>query len=237
MKRLFVCFLSLCGLWLSGLSAAQDPDFDWPIDDSPIDREDPRYLTSYAPILKPAKEAVVAVHAASVVRFIRRQGMNPREEMLRRFFGLPAPGTAEPEVEERRFAEGVGSGVVVSADGYIVTNNHVIMGRDGEPADEILVQLNDGRELPAALVGRDPRSDLAVLKVAAEALPFLPVADSDQLEVGDIVFAIGNPMGVGLTITQGIVSATGRDNMRILGQSGYESFIQTDAPINPGNSG
>ena len=237
MKRLFVCFLSLCGLWLSGLSAAQDPGFDWPIDDSPIDREDPRYLTSYAPILKPAKEAVVAVHAASVVRFIRRQGMNPREEMLRRFFGLPAPGTAEPEVEERRFAEGVGSGVVVSAGGYIVTNNHVIMGRDGEPADEILVQLNDGRELPAALVGRDPRSDLAVLKVAAESLPFLPVADSDQLEVGDIVFAIGNPMGVGLTITQGIVSATGRDNMRILGQSGYESFIQTDAPINPGNSG
>ena len=127
--------------------------------------------------------------------------------------------------------------MVISEDGYIVTNNHVIASKDGAAADEILVQLTDGRELPATLVGRDPKSDLAVLKVAASGLPYLRIADSDQLEVGDIVFAIGNPMGVGLTITQGIVSATQRSNLSILGQSGYESFIQTDAPINPGNSG
>lgn len=232
-------FLTLCFVCLIfvGSAHAQNAEFELPIDTSPLDREDSKYLTSYAPILKPAKDAVVAVHSASVVRYIQQRGMNPREEMLRRYFGLPTPNRPEPEEIERRFSEGVGSGVVISADGYILTNNHVITARDGDPADEILVELTDGRELTAQLVGRDPRSDLAVLKVEAEALPFLPIADSDQLEVGDIVFAIGNPMGVGLTITQGIVSATGRDNLSILGESGYESFIQTDAPINPGNSG
>ncbi len=228
--------LSCVGAFLK-LCAAEEGAFELPIDRSPINRENPKYLTSYAPILKSAKEAVVAVHSASVVRFIRQRGMDPREEMLRRYFGLPGRSQQAPEVEERRFSEGVGSGVVISEDGYIITNSHVITSKDGDPADEILVQLNDGRELTASLVGRDPRSDVAVLKVEAEDLPFLPIADSDQLEVGDIVFAIGNPMGVGLTITQGIVSATGRDNLSILGESGYESFIQTDAPINPGNSG
>ncbi|PXA05155.1 hypothetical protein DDZ13_04125 [Coraliomargarita sinensis] len=211
--------------------------FDLSIDSEPINREDPRYLTSYAPILKPAKEAVVAVHSASVMRFIRQRGMDPREELLRRFFGLPPGAGGQPEEFERRYSEGVGSGVLISADGYILTNNHVVTARTGDPADEILVELNDGREFQADLVGRDPSSDLAVLKIAAEDLPFLKMADSDLLEVGDVVFAIGNPMGVGLTITQGIVSATGRSNLSILGESGYESFIQTDAPINPGNSG
>ena len=229
-----------CGLFffcMVAVLAVRAADFELPLDASGINREDPKYLTSYAPILKPAKEAVVAVHSASIVRYIQQRGMNPREEMLRRYFGLPTPERSEPEAFERRFSEGVGSGVVISADGYILTNNHVITARDGDAADEILVELNDGRELVAQVVGRDPRSDLAVLKVDAEALPFLPVADSDLLEVGDIVFAIGNPMGVGLTITQGIVSATRRDNLSILGESGLESFIQTDAPINPGNSG
>ena len=220
-----------------GVAVAENADFQLPIDASEIDRENPNYLTSYAPILKPAKEAVVSVYSASVVRYIRQRGMDPREEILRRYFGLPTPDRPEPEEFERKFSEGVGSGVVISADGYIVTNSHVITARDGDPADEILVELNDGRELPAQLVGRDPRSDLAVLKVEAEELPFLPIADSEKLEVGDVVFAIGNPMGIGLTITQGIISATGRDNLSILGESGYESFIQTDAPINPGNSG
>jgi serine protease Do/serine protease DegQ len=214
-----------------------DASFELPFDSEPIDREDPGYLTSYAPILKPAKEAVVAVHSASVMRFIRQRGMDPREELLRRFFGLPPGAGGEPEEFERRYSEGVGSGVLISADGYILTNNHVVTGRDGEPADEILVELNDGTELPAELIGRDPGTDLAVLKVEGEGLPFLTMADSDLLEAGDVVFAIGNPMGVGLTITQGIVSATGRSNLSILGESGYESFIQTDAPINPGNSG
>jgi len=211
--------------------------FELPIDSTPVNREDPAYLTSYAPILKPAKEAVVAVHSASVMRFIRQRGMDPREELLRRFFGLP-PGTGgEPEEFERRYSEGVGSGVLIASDGYILTNNHVVTGRTGDPADEILVELNDGREFQAKLIGRDPSSDLAMLKIEAADLPYLTMADSDLLEVGDVVFAIGNPMGVGLTITQGIVSATGRSNLSILGESGYESFIQTDATINPGNSG
>ncbi|MEO0509394.1 MAG: trypsin-like peptidase domain-containing protein [Verrucomicrobiota bacterium] len=212
-------------------------DFELSLDPEPINREDPKYLTSYAPILKPAKEAVVAVYSASVVRFIRQRGLNPREEMLRRFFGMPPSAGGEPEEIERRYSEGVGSGVVISQEGYILTNNHVITARDGEPADEIFVELSDGRELAATLVGRDPQSDLAVLQVDADDLQYLTIADSDLLEVGDIVFAIGNPMGIGLTITQGIVSATGRSNLQILGESGYESFIQTDAPINPGNSG
>ncbi|WPJ94714.1 trypsin-like peptidase domain-containing protein [Coraliomargarita algicola] len=228
---------SLFCLACLGGSSVPAADLELPLDSSGINREDPSYLTSYASILKPAKEAVVAVHSASILRYIRQRGMDPRMEMLRRYYGLPTPERPEPEEIERRINEGVGSGVVISADGYILTNNHVITARDGEPADELLVELNDGRELTAQLVGRDPRSDLAVLKVDAEGLPFLPIADSDQLEVGDIVFAIGNPMGVGLTITQGIVSATKRSNLSILGESGYESFIQTDAPINPGNSG
>ncbi len=223
-----VCWSALC---------VQAADLELPLDSSGIKRDDPNYLTSYAPILKPAKEAVVAVHSASILRYIRQRGMDPRMEMLRRYYGLPTPQRAEPEEVERRINEGVGSGVVISADGYILTNSHVITARDGEPADELLVELNDGRELAARLVGRDPSSDLAVLKVEADGLPHLPIADSDQLEVGDVVFAIGNPMGVGLTITQGIVSATKRSNLSILGESGYESFIQTDAPINPGNSG
>ena len=211
--------------------------FKLKLDKKPINRKNPKQLTSYAPVLRPAKEAVVAVHSASVMRFIRQRGMNPREEMLRRFFGLPPSGGSEPEEFERRYSEGIGSGVLISADGYILTNNHVITAHDGELADEILVELSDGQELQAELVGRDPSSDLAVLKVDAEKLPYLTMADSDKLEAGDIVFAIGNPMGVGLTITQGIVSATGRSNLSILGEAGYESFIQTDAPINPGNSG
>jgi len=220
--------------------AGLDPAFELKMDESPVDRDDPAYHTSYAPILREAKEAVVAVHTIRVIRTYRSRGMDPREEILRRYFGLPVPRDGEPQIEERRDPVGVGSGVVISSDGYILTNNHVISapgGPGGRSADDVLVRLNDGRELTAEVVGRDRQSDLAVLKVEAEDLPFLSFADSRNLEVGDVVFAVGNPMGVGLTITQGIVSATGRSNLSILGESGYENFIQTDAPINPGNSG
>lgn len=229
---------SLAMLVPTACRAEPKEDFSIPLDSKPLNREDPQYLTSYAPVLRNAKEAVVAVHTANVVRVIRSQGYDPREEMLRRFFGLPSPRRQEEAtVEERRLPQGMGSGVVISPDGYILTNNHVIATERGGAADEVLVRLNDDRELEATIVGRDPGSDLAMLKVDAADLPHIPVADSDQLEVGDIVFAIGNPMGVGLTITQGIVSATGRSHLSILGETGYESFIQTDAPINPGNSG
>ncbi|MFO8026483.1 MAG: trypsin-like peptidase domain-containing protein [Opitutales bacterium] len=239
-KQLFLSAIFICLAFFLAACSDEEPaaaSFDLPLDSAPIDRGDPRRTTSYAPVLKPAKEAVVAVHSARVMRFIRQRGMDPREEMLRRFFGLPPSRGGQPEEFERRYSEGVGSGVLISDEGYILTNNHVVTGRGGDPADEILVELSDGREFAAELVGRDPASDLAVLKIEAEDLPFLTMADSDQLEVGDIVFAVGNPMGVGLTVTQGIVSATRRSNLSILGESGYESFIQTDAPINPGNSG
>jgi serine protease Do len=124
---------------------------------------------------------------------------------------------------------GIGSGVIVTKDGYILTNNHVV-----ENADEVRVGLQDGREFTAKVVGRDPKSEVAVIKIDANDLPTIPLADSDNVEVGDVVLAVGNPFGIGQTVTTGIVSATGRGGT--LGLD-YEDFIQTDAAINPGNSG
>src|SRR5262249_3863823 len=123
---------------------------------------------------------------------------------------------------------GVGSGVIVSKDGYILTNNHVV-----ENAETIKIETNDRRDFIGKVVGRDPKTDVAVVKVEANDLPFLPLADSDKIEVGDVVLAIGNPFGIGQTGTSGIISAKGRGNLGL----DYEDFIQTDAAINPGNSG
>jgi len=124
---------------------------------------------------------------------------------------------------------GLGSGVIVSPDGYLLTNNHVIDG-----ADEIEVQLSDGRRARAKVVGTDPETDVAVLKIALDKLPVITFGNADALQVGDVVLAIGNPFGVGQTVTSGIVSALGRNQ---LGINTFENFIQTDAAINPGNSG
>jgi len=123
----------------------------------------------------------------------------------------------------------LGSGVIVSKDGYVLTNHHVING-----ADQIQVALRDGRETLAEVIGTDPESDLAVLRIDLENLPVIELADSEQVAVGDVALAIGNPFGVGQTVTMGIISATGRSH---LGLNAYEDFIQTDAAINPGNSG
>jgi serine protease Do len=125
--------------------------------------------------------------------------------------------------------EGLGSGVIITKDGYILTNNHVVDG-----ADQVKVALQDGREFTAKVIGRDPKSDVAVVKIDGKDLPTVPIADSDKVEVGDVVLAIGNPFGIGQTVTTGIVSATGRGGAIGLD---YEDFIQTDAAINPGNSG
>ena len=143
--------------------------------------------------------------------------------MFRQFFGGRGPDIETPS------QAGLGSGVIISADGYIATNNHVIQG-----ADEVIVALDDGRELKAKVVGRDPQTDIAVVKVDAKDLPAITFADSSKIEVGDRVLAIGNPFGIGETVTTGIVSAKGR--RAGLGLD-YEDFVQTDAAINPGNSG
>lgn len=173
---------------------------------------------SYAPAVEMAAPAVVNIHTTKTVR---RQGLPFDDPAFRRFFGEFPPG--------ERQQTNLGSGVIVNEHGYVLTNNHVIDG-----ADEIQVALLDGRIARASLVGRDPESDLAVLRIPMDGLPSIVLGDSERLRVGDVVLAIGNPFGVGQTVTQGIVSATGRHQ---LGISTFENFIQTDAAINPGNSG
>ncbi len=191
------------------------------LDASPLETgKEPARLRSYADVIEPAQKAVVSVYSTRIVR--ERMAINP---LFRQYFG------DLPERESRQ--EGLGSGVIVSPDGYILTNNHVIEG-----ADELKVTLADDRDFPARLVGADPKTDVAVLKIEAEGLPVLPLADSDRVRVGDIAFAVGNPLGVGQTVTMGIVSAKGRSRLGLLERvSGYEDFIQTDAAINMGNSG
>ncbi|HMT13500.1 MAG TPA: DegQ family serine endoprotease [Aestuariivirga sp.] len=183
---------------------------------------------SFAPVVKQTTPAVVNVYAKTVVQS-RNSGLPGLfdDPFFRQFFG-DGGSLGRPR---ERVANSLGSGVIVDDGGYIVTNNHVIKG-----ATDIRVALADAREFEARLLMADPRTDLAVLKIDAgeEKLPTLALADSDQLEVGDLVLAIGNPFGVGQTVTSGIVSALARTDVGI---SDYQFFIQTDAAINPGNSG
>ena len=172
---------------------------------------------SYSQAAKRAAPAVVSIVASKTTR-PRAQGEDP---WFRYFFGN---GRNAPQQQV-----GLGSGVIVSRDGYLLTNNHVVEG-----ASEIEVQLVDGRQTRAQLVGTDPESDLALLQIKLDALPVISLGDVRALQVGDVVLAIGNPFNVGQTVTSGIVSALGRNR---LGLSTFENFIQTDAAINPGNSG
>ncbi len=172
--------------------------------------------------VKRALPAVVSVLSSRVVKVQNPFMNNP---FFRQFFGDQGNGNQAPEETER----GLGSGVILSPDGFILTNNHVVAG-----AQEIHVQLADKQDLDAKVVGTDPATDLALLKVDATNLPTIVADTKGDLDIGDIVFAIGNPFGVGRTVTMGIISATGRGG---LGIEDYEDFIQTDAAINPGNSG
>lgn len=176
---------------------------------------------SYSDAVKQASPAVVNIYTSKIIE----QRAHPllQDPAFRQFFGY----NGVPR--QQRLQSSLGSGVIVSADGYVLTNNHVIAG-----ADEIKVALKDGRETIAQVVGTDPETDLAVLSIQLPDLPVITIAPSDDIEVGDVVLAIGNPFGVGQTVTMGIVSATGRDQ---LGINTFEDFIQTDAAINPGNSG
>lgn len=196
-------------------------------------------LVSYADVLAEATPSVVAVYTSRIVQPSYYQRAPEGMQELFRYFGRPVPkSSVDVEPQERLQQVGVGSGVIISEDGYIVTNHHVVQVQRGRAADEIRVRLSDGVEYVATLVGSDKKTDVAILKIEPEeALPAVTVADSSNLRVGDIVFAIGNPLDVGLTATQGIVSALGRDSFGILGAGSYENFIQTDAAVNQGNSG
>ena len=191
-----------------------------------------RGFPSFSPIVKAVAPSVVKISVSSEAKVSQMQ--MPEGFDLRRFFG---PGFQMPEEfqqqrgPQQRHApkeQGVGSGIIVTKDGYILTNNHVV-----ENASTIKVGLNDGREFNGKVIGRDPKTDVAVVKVEAKDLPAMAFADSDKIEVGDMVLAVGHPFGIGQTVTSGIVSAKGRATLGL----DYEDFIQTDAAINPGNSG
>jgi serine protease Do len=208
--RFYLLPLLLCTLLFPlPLTAATPPDF-----------------VTLASELKPA---VVNISTAKMVRprgsapGPRAPGADPFEEFFERFF-RGQPGTPSPPRRERS----LGSGFIISADGFILTNDHVV-----REAEEIMVRLGDGRSFTAAVRGRDPKLDLALLKIEAQQLPVVRLGDSAQLQVGEWVLAIGNPFGLEQTVTAGIVSAKGR----VIGAGPYDDFIQTDASINPGNSG
>ena len=185
---------------------------------------------SFAPVVKQVLPEVVNISTSKVVKTGFSGQMMPMDPFFRQFFGDNFGGQFNrPRAPQEDRERSLGSGVIVSPEGYILTNNHVVAG-----ATEILVTTSDKRQYKARVVGTDPKTDLAVLKVDATNLPAITIADSSKVQVGDYALAIGDPFGVGETVTMGIVSATGRTN---LGIEDYEDFIQTDAPINPGNSG
>jgi serine protease Do len=230
-RHLFTASLLVVLAWGFAQAVTQESTRELPeivYDDSPLDRSNSKGITSYADILDKVTPAVVSVSASKVLQG-ERYDLPPQfkdDPFLRRFYGESESPDNKPK------SEGLGSGVIVSKDGYIITNNHVI-----ENVDAVSVRLVDGRVFEAEIVGADSKTDVAVLKIDGKDLPTLALADSEQARVGDIVFAVGNPLRVGQTVTQGIVSATNRTSLSLIEGEGYENFLQTDASINPGNSG
>ena len=190
--------------------------------DTPITNTPPgEHMSSYATAVDKVAPAVVNIYTTKLIQERRSPLLD--DPLFRHFFNKDSDNPGQ------RRETSLGSGVIISTQGYILTNNHVIAG-----ADEIAVALHDGRTVQAKLVGADPDSDIAVLKINLPKLPVITLGHSKDLRVGDVVLAIGNPFGVGQTVTSGIVSALGRNS---LGINTFENFIQTDAAINPGNSG
>ena len=207
---LLMSLLSVCGSTSLILQAAGMPPY---VDGQPV--------PSLAPMLERAMPAVVNISTSTNIRVSENPLM--QDPFFREFFNVP-------EQLQRQQKNSLGSGVIIdSSQGLVLTNNHVI-----DKADKIMVTLHDGRQLNAELIGTDPASDIAIIRVPGNNLTQLPIADSSQLKVGDFVVAIGSPFGLSQTVTSGIVSALGRSG---LGIEKYENFIQTDASINPGNSG
>ncbi len=184
---------------------------------------------SYAPVVERVMPAVVTIRVEKRASFTPTDQQIPEE--FRRFFGDRLPRQAPRGQRMPRGTErGLGSGVIVSQDGYILTNNHVVDG-----SDKVRVELPDNRTFTAKVVGSDPATDLAVVKIEAKDLPTLVIGDSDAVKIGDVVLAVGNPLGIGETVTSGIISAKGRQTPT--GDDSYQDFLQTDAAINHGNSG
>jgi serine protease Do len=202
-------------------SPAANPKLTLQVDEVPLVRNP---TNSYAPVVERVSPSVVRI--AVTAEGPANQMTESELDFFRRFFGQRGPFSRGMPGGEREHA--LGSGVIVSADGYVVTNNHVVQN-----ARDIEVSLNDGRTLAAKVIGTDPQTDVALIKINAQNLPFMTLADSDKVEVGDSVLAVGNPFGIGLTVTRGIVSAKNRATSGDMD----EDFIQTDAAINPGNSG
>ncbi|WP_242108902.1 Do family serine endopeptidase [Luteimonas aquatica] len=180
-------------------------------------------LPSLAPMLKRATPAVVSVYSRQTVRVASPLGPFADDPFFRRFFGIP-------DMPRERVERALGSGVIIDAqNGYVLTNHHVVVNADG-----VSVTLADGRTLEAEFLGSDPDTDVALIRIPAKNLTAIPLGNSDALQVGDFVVAMGNPYGLGQTVTSGIVSAVGRSGIPV---AGFQNFIQTDASINPGNSG
>jgi serine protease Do len=205
---------------------SQKPPLSIKTDNAQIDR-DPKLGNSFAPIVQKVIPSVVQVDVTGKSVNGRGLGSSDMQDQLRRFFGR---GFQIPEQPETPNQNALGSGVIISADGYILTNNHVV-----ENSKTIQVTLSDGRKLSAKVIGADPQTDVALLKIDATNLEPITLADSDSAQVGDTVLAIGDPFGLGTTVTEGIISAKNRT--RVTSGDADEDFIQTDAAINPGNSG
>jgi serine protease Do len=223
--------LAVCRLVLAKDLSSKPARVNVSVSEADIPR-DGRSAMSFAPIVKKVTPSVVKVYVTTKSKTMNMP-VSPlgNNDFFRHFFGEQfnsgdqgGPGHMLRTPPQH----GLGSGVVISQDGYILTNNHVV-----DEADNIRVALNDGREFTAKVVGRDPKTDIAVVKIEAKELAFMTIADSDKVQVGDVCLAIGNPFGVGQTVTMGIVSGTGRGGLG----TDYEDYIQTDAAINPGNSG
>ena len=203
----------------------EKPALNLKVDNAPLVR-DTKLGNSFAPIVQKVTPSVVQVFVTNKSANFKKLGPDMQDQ-LRRFFGRQFEIPEQPETPGEK---ALGSGVIISQDGYILTNNHVV-----ENSQSIKVALQDGRYFTAKVVGTDPQTDVALLKIEANNLPAITLADSDSAQVGDVVLAIGDPFGIGQTVTEGIISA--KDRRGVTNGDADEDFIQTDAAINPGNSG
>jgi serine protease Do len=217
----------VAGRYVLAKDASKMPPVHLTINENDLPREG-KAITSFAPVVKRVASSVVTVYITTKPKVVSGMQTPFSDDFFRRFFGDQFGSGDQGSFRVPR-QHGLGSGVIVTKDGYILTNNHVV-----DDAENIKVALNDGREFTAKVIGRDPKTDIAVVKIDAHDLPYMTLADSDKAEVGDLVLAIGNPFRVGQTVTMGMISAKGRGNVS---GTDYEDFIQTDAAINPGNSG